>query len=776
MPLVSAKLNRLFYWTALALVLTCASAPVSTTAAGFARVWQTDDGLLNNNIHAIIQTPDDYLWVVTPVSLMRFDGVNFSQFPVKDFTGLIEPHNIRTVLCSRSGVLWVLPNLGTMVGLNPDFSVVALPKSDLPANAPLALTEDGGGSLWLGYSGAIYRIKDGKVTKYAAGEGVPHDGAPLLTCDGAGNVWLAKGGQICFFGDGQFRPTASVEGVQCLAASHTNAIWFVAGGHLFTCGTDGSSQDHGAFQTSAAATADALLEDHTGAVWVGTDGNGLFRYSDSSFEKVETSHSSILSLAEDREGNVWVGTGGGGLNRLSLSSVRQEVFESNHTLEQIQSICEDSDGKLWGATHNGALVSHENGGWNPVFTNAPFAGNVMCVAADHDGGIWIGTRNGKLVRLASNDFTTQDLNNGPVFALKPASTGDLWIVGRRLQRLHGGQMENMDLPRQMQRISAIAEDTASNIWVGTKGIVMRFDGKSFVDETEHLPISHHTICCLYGAPDGSMWISCGGLGLLRYKDGKVGQIESDQGLYNDYISQIAADNNGWFWFGSDRGIFKIRQTELEHAMDVHGMQLRPIVYGRNEGLSSLEAVFSTASPYVLPSAMLTRDGRVWLLMHTGIVVADPRVLPGDFQAPQVLLTRVAMDGQVIASYGSVASTQTVASLKPMNAPLRLPPGHRHLEFDFTAIHLSAPENVRFRYQLVGFDNDWIDFWDQAGPADYSRLPASDYQFRVQACIGDGQWTETPAMLALCVMPFLWQTWWFRLGVLVLFTATVISNM
>ena len=162
MPLVSAKLNRLFCWTALALVLTCASAPVSTTAAGFARVWQTDDGLLNNNIHAIVQTPDDYLWVVTPVSLMRFDGVNFSQFPVKDFTGLIEPHNIRTVLCSRSGVLWVVPNLGTMVGLNPDFSVASLPKSDLPANAPLALTEDGDGSLWLGYSGAIYRIKTEK--------------------------------------------------------------------------------------------------------------------------------------------------------------------------------------------------------------------------------------------------------------------------------------------------------------------------------------------------------------------------------------------------------------------------------------------------------------------------------------------------------------------------------------------------------------------------------------------------------------------------------------
>src|SRR5579862_6873080 len=225
MPALSAKLNRLLRRAALVLLSGCSIAPFSLNAAGFTRVWQTDDGLLNNNIHAIVQTPDDYLWVVTPVSLMRFDGVNFSPFPVKDFTGMIEPHNIRTLLCSRSGVLWVVPNIGTMVGLNRDFSTVALPKSSLQPNTPLTLAEDGGGSLWLGYASTIYRIKDGQVTQYSANEGVPPEGAPLLACDGAGNTWLAKGSQICFFRDGQFRQAATAEGVHRLAGSHTNAIW-----------------------------------------------------------------------------------------------------------------------------------------------------------------------------------------------------------------------------------------------------------------------------------------------------------------------------------------------------------------------------------------------------------------------------------------------------------------------------------------------------------------------------------------------------------------------
>src|SRR5207247_2211410 len=102
------------------------------------------------------------------------------------------------------------------------------------------------------------------------------------------------------------------------------------------------------------------------------------------------------------------------------------------------------------------------------------------------------------------------------------------------------------------------------------------------------------------------------------------------------------------------------------------------------------------------------------------------------------------------------------NLKTLALPLELPPGHRHLKFDFTAIGLGAPENIRFRYRLVGFDNDWIET-ESARLADYTRLTAGRYQFQIEACNGDGQWGKTPAMLALEVLPFFWQTWWFRLA-------------
>jgi signal transduction histidine kinase len=90
----------------------------------------------------------------------------------------------------------------------------------------------------------------------------------------------------------------------------------------------------------------------------------------------------------------------------------------------------------------------------------------------------------------------------------------------------------------------------------------------------------------------------------------------------------------------------------------------------------------------------------------------------------------------------------------------------------TAFCFQAPENIHFRYQLAGFDTNWIDA-KAVRTADYSRLTAGDYQFYAEASVGDGPWSD-PAALSFVVTPFFWQQWWFRLGVLLLFTLSVIA--
>jgi signal transduction histidine kinase/ligand-binding sensor domain-containing protein len=749
-------------------------APTSANPDWSTRVWQIDDGLLDNDINGITQTPDHYLWLVTPVGLMRFDGVNFSPFPTENFYGRTALH-LRFALCSRTGVLWLAFDGGTIAGLNPDSSMVPLDINSLPTRSPFAMACDFGGAVWTAYSdNAIYRAQNGKATKFTAEDGVPPGNFHSLNSDGIGNIWLAKGNQISCFHDGKFHQVAHIDGFQSMAATRTNSVWMVANAHLFFCDAEGNLKDCGTLPIQSNVRSAALLEDRNGSVWIGTQGEGLFHFDQSHFERVDTSHSSILSLAQDHEGNIWVGTGGGGLDRITPCGIRVEALENNQVQSQIQSICQDANGVLWGATQKGALVRQTRGNWTSVFTNAPFAGSVTCVASDKDA-VWVGTGIGQLLRIADGQYTMWETNvaRGTVRGLLSATNGDLWIVGNdALQRLHQGHMENIRMPRTIQRVSAITEDATGNIWIGASGSLLRFDGTNLVNDTAHDPLSNRPICCLYGADDGSLWISSRGGGLMRLKNGRIDQIGLDQGLVSTYISQIVADGRGWLWFASSHGIFKLRQREIEHAMEDTNALLRPVIYGKNEGLVSQEAVFSIAAPFILPHAILGADGRVWMLTHAGVVVADPVVLSDISAVPPVLLTQVAMDGQIIASHNGIAKTESAPVPQTLNSRLKIPPWHRHLEFGFTAFHFRAPENLNFRYQLVGYDNGWIDAGTER-TASYSQLAADRYQFRVEASIGDGPWSD-PAVLDFTVIPFFWQTWWFRTGVVLIFTMSLIA--
>src|SRR5581483_10496611 len=142
--------------------------------------------------------------------------------------------------------------------------------------------------------------------------------------------------------------------------------------------------------------------------------------------------------------------------------------------------------------------------------------------------------------------------------------------------------------------------------------------------------------------------------------------------------------------------------------------------------------------------------------------------------PPVLLKRVAQDEKTIAICDTVMPVPDGMNLAQAARPLRVPPGHRKLEFEYTALSYTATENVRFQYRLEGFDETWIDSRDRS--ASYSRLPAGDYVFRVKACNSDGVWNDAGATMAFIVEPFVWQTWWFRLGTLALILTMVVVTV
>ncbi len=766
----------------LALLLGIVVRAQETDASWLARSWQSDEGLPDDSVAGVAQTADGFLWVGMPSGLARFDGLRFETFSL---TNVIAPPNrgIITMRESNRGGLWLVMDRGAVVYL--DAAASRAYTNGLSSGIAYDLAEDAEGALWVAYrDGKVYRIDHDQVVPITARQNLP-EGPDMcaLAADDHGRIWFAKAGQIGCFQDGAFQTLFKLPSQPMrLASAKGGGVWISSGSQLWKCDEKGKLQSIGEFHPeNGGATATVLMEDREGAVWIGTSFSGLYRHDESGFEAIPTTHQGILSVIEDREGNIWVGTFGGGLDRIRRRAITLEGQESGLPFASVQSICEVTNGSIWAVTQNGVVVHKVGDKWNslPAGDRWPLGAN--CVASDSRGSLWIGTRQRGLFCWRDGRFVdwgdASQLQGMTLHTLLVGKNGDIWMGQESpsaILRLHDGHITVFPAPPDSRIIRAMAEDAAGNIWAGTsKGVLLRVTGDRTAVVSPRTSQELASIRCLYATPDGSLWIGYAGWGVGWLRNGRYAEFNTGQGLYNDYISHIVADDHGWLWFGANRGIFKVRLQDFQSVADNRLSQIRPVHYGRGEGLPSLQGTFGDS-----PDVLRSHDGRLWIPMQTALVVVDPAKLYRNPKPPPVLLTQVLVDDHIAARYSGILPNDDdtnagVLDLMSTNVVLRLPAGHRRIEFEFAALSFNAPENVQFRYRLDGLEDDW----NEAGTrrsATYSRIPGGKYVFEMTACNDDGDWNRKSARLGVVVAPFFWQTWSFGLAVLAAFTASIIA--
>ncbi len=742
--------------------------------------WQSDDGLPNNHVTGLTPAPDGYLWVATYSTPARFDGVRFEEFLPKDF-GVGSNQKISALAPARNGGLWLGTLHGAVLLLDGD-SVTSF-KDGLPYKPVQSLLAEADGALWITHQGGtVHRLRDRRLTAFGAAAGLPMPDTPnryvcSLATDTEGRVWFSKNGHIGVFRDERFVTLLQLTPINArLAPAARGGVWICSEGKLFRFDAGQPLESHGAFTPKPGADPTALLEDRSGGVWIGTSNSGVFHYDGTRIQSVVTPDLRISALTEDRKGNLWVGTVGGGLHRIRPRLVTLETAETGLPTGIVQSLAEDAAGGVWASTQTGLLLRRSGETWRTISRDADWpGGRASALAADPSGAVWIGTRDRALHRWKDGVFTSWRRINGVVareiHALVVARNGDVWLGLTSpdvVQRLHRGRFETFTMPEGIRVIRAMAEDSAGNIWVGSsKGMLVRIRDGTVTDETSRTTGSPLSIRCLRATADGGLWIGYADEGIGWLKDGRFARVSAAQGFPESNVSQIIPDDAGWLWFAGDHGLFKVRQHALEAFALGRGPPAHVIRFGQSEGLFSLEANFGDS-----PGAARTRDGRLWIPMRTALAIVDPGRAHGDPEPPPVLLKRVLVDDRTVAAYSSPVPVREGVDLRVIAAPLRLPPGHLRLAFEFATPSFSAPENVRVRYRLEGFDDHWVEAGAQPVAA-YSRLPYGSYRFQVQACNSDGVWNRQGATLAFVVTPFIWQTWWFRLAwTVVLVSATI----
>jgi signal transduction histidine kinase/ligand-binding sensor domain-containing protein len=714
------------------------------------RRWTTsDDG--PSQVGALAQSADGYLWLGTNDSLYRFDGFRFVRYQTPEGGSL----GIVSALLATDDGLWVGLRAGGARFIGRQGTRQYAPGSELPSGVLYGFARDQDGAIWAAANDGLARF-DGKRWETIGTNWQFPGGARAVLVDREGRVWAASEEHLYYLpvGARAFVDSGLAPGwVSQMAQAADGSIWLAEryGGALQRL-----TLDAGRVVSSTATVtlaANGLLFDTQGGLWISTLGNGLQHAAEpallfdparsgAALERYATrdglSSDYLWPLLQDHDGNLWVGSSAG-LDRFREHAVHVAPLPR----EALNfALAPGADGSLWAGSSNRPVVRLAQGQLSQLEMPAP----VTSALRDAEGGIWMAGPNGiwrsrgeRLEKVAA--LPTHQAPDSPVRAMVRDDAGDLWVSINRLGlfRLHDGVWREFPAPTlspsQKMPVSA-ARASDGTLWFGYRDNLILTHGRAGErqwGEQDGLRVGHVTALQLRSRRP---WVA-GEHGLAWFDGARFHSLQlPDSGLFDNIYAVLAVPTQAGedLWLHARGGIFQLAAADIEKAIADPAQRLRYRAYDLRGGLAN--------DPYQvlpLPTAVRGDDGRLWFSTSNGVVWIDPAQHKDKDAPPRVLIESLDVDGVRLSG----------------NRPLQLPARSRRLMIDYTALSLSMPEGLHFRYRLDGYDRDWH-YAGSGRQAIYTGLGPGDYRFRVHAANADGVPAEQEAQLSFSIAPVFYQ--------------------
>jgi signal transduction histidine kinase/ligand-binding sensor domain-containing protein len=732
-------------WKAHLLLLLCFIWPARSSCEQQSfRAWTTDDGLPQNIVRDVYQTPDHYLWIATLDGLARFDGVRFTVYNTANTPGMVS-NRLLGMLGTAAGDLWIPTESGDLMRYRMGKFETLGPAQGVLRKAVRGVAQGEDGRIWILQDNAVYewRPENQRFVNI-----MPRDFQARfdsLRWDRLG-FWGRENDVLHCFRNGEFKsyslpPQIHNRSLWRVAAAPNGDIWFetqnrdqyrISAGHPPTR-IASPEQAHTVFVDSGGISwkihinpeLDRSLEysanrgteflafsgfyvDHEGNRWIRTEGQGLFQFQKHFIQvyskKQGLAATNIYPIYQDHNGAIWLGAWNSGLSRFQDGKFTNYTIADGLPSELITALFEDRDGHLWIGSHDGLGIYENHRFQNargPVLAEGE---PVQAISQDRSGTLWFGMRSGLFSYkdgVSRHYSETDGLATNDTHVIIEDRTGDLLIGGYGgLTRLHNGAF--------------------TRIWSA--------GGPASLD-----------IRALYEDPDGVLWIGTYESGLARYAEGRITRFTSKDGLFNNGVFQILPDRQGNFWISSNRGIYRVREAELNEFAKGLRKYISSVPYGKADGLENEEC-----NGGLWPAGIRTRNGELWFPTQAGVAVIRPNTLVNDRQPSPVMLEDVLLDNVPV----------------PIHDTLRVDPGKKYIEIHYTSPSFVRPAQVRFRYKLDGLDSDWVEA-GRRRTAYYSHVPPGNYTFSVIAGNNEGNWSPEGAPLSITVIAPYYLTWWFR---------------
>ena len=755
------------------------------------------DGLAGDQVTAIVQDRQGFLWIGTRTGLSRFDGVSFRSFDTSD--GL--PHaGVHDIVEDSTGSLWFATGRGLvrMLTERNDDGTVFEPAVGIPGGVGV-MVEDEQGVLWASSAGVLYRRETPGGRSFIAVDvdisrlpnGYQSIGA-LLAADGGG-LWI--GTNI-----GLFRMLPSGEIIRC-DVENGGPLWRVF----------------------------ALTRDSTGRIWVTGRGVTVFRPHVPQAEPAQTVDSSVRRFDFGTTQKLPENPG----EALRIDG----VFE--FTREKVFDIDEGPDGSLWMASYGGLAILGADGiVWHDRHTGM-VSDHVGPVLVDKNGNVWLGTESHGLMRVNSTGFTTYTESDG-LTSIKTASVtlgpsgevvvvgyppesaihirdadgfvplriplppevprngwglnhvtffdhdGKLWVPTEKglfrfprlddLRDLPSSRHERRYLPND--EIYRLFEDSRGDIWMGAMGDIRLFRWERATDTLHHYGVDdgvpYETGTAFSEDAAGNMWIGFYTGGLARWRDGAFEFFDHDDGVPRGMVNCLLLDRRGRLWVGANADGLAVtddptaeqpvwhRWTSADGLTSEAVFSLAEDRFGRIyagslKGVDRLDPEtgridhFDTSTGLVnnlVLDSLTSPGGDIWFATDGGVNRYRPTE-DTESNPPAVFIDRVTIDGaDVTVPLRGIASVPRIA----------LPSQTEVVDIGFAAVDLTPGSRLEFEVS-VGLGSDT---WSPAHGRRFVRLAglaSGEHRVSIRARLPDGS-VGPAAVVDLGIATPLWRRWWF----------------
>jgi signal transduction histidine kinase/ligand-binding sensor domain-containing protein len=444
-------------------------------AGGTFRRYTASDGLPSSVILSLSPTGDGAVLVLTSGGVARYDGQRFTPLTI----------TASALGSGPDGRVWLATPTGVLSYDAGRFQTVSLPS--LPTEPIEGLGSLADGSLWVRTRTDLQLWNQNLIHSWHSGRELPGTRVQSFLADSRGNLWvgtdqglvqlpsIASAGKTRL----EIQPGLGATSILSLFEDREHNLWVgtdTAGLHILR------QQKFRTLPPLAGDAITAITQTGDRAVWLGSKGEGLFRYEDGKVNQLSIKDGLlsdiILTLAADRDGSLWIGTPDG-LNHLQNRKITAYTSADGLPDDFIRSLFLDTDGTLWAGTRRGlahrkdgrfTILSNENGLKSDLI-------GAMLRSSSNSNDLWVGTldglariRDGKLTLFTKSDGLSGDV----ITSLFEDANHTLW-VGTKDDGLSRSSSNGFvpvhaqDIPRE---IDAIVQDSQGYLWLASsRGIV-----------------------------------------------------------------------------------------------------------------------------------------------------------------------------------------------------------------------------------------------------------------------------------------------------------------